>query len=123
MSNPLNVEENLLFCRAKTVVQCTSAGQFTEPRTNAKLLFVRRGCRQKFFPGQSLTHPNKISSPFVSASACLHVIAFLLRLKSSLVSGRNGSKKQHKAYFSLLVNFVRLRNERISEDSALVILQ
>ena len=38
MRNPTNLEENLPFRRTKTVVQRTSAGQFTEPRTIAKLL-------------------------------------------------------------------------------------
>ena len=30
------------FSRAKILVQCTSAGQLTEPRTNAKLLSLKK---------------------------------------------------------------------------------
>ena len=50
--------------------------------------------------------------PFVSASAFLFVITFLLRSMSNLASGGNGCKKQHKICFSLLVNFARLGKER-----------
>ena len=38
---PPNLEENLPFRRAKTVVQRASAGQFTEPMTTAKLLVLK----------------------------------------------------------------------------------
>ena len=37
-----NLEENMPFRGAKTIVQRTFAGQFTEPRTIAKLLSQRK---------------------------------------------------------------------------------
>ena len=47
------------FRRAKMVVKCTSAGQFTGQRTIGYLLLQKKGHRQKCLTGQPLTSPRK----------------------------------------------------------------
>ena len=47
VSNPPNLEENLSFYRGKTALQCASAGEFTEPRTIAKLLLLKNRSQKK----------------------------------------------------------------------------
>ena len=42
VSKPPNLEETLLFRRAKTVLQRTSTGEFTESRAIDKLLLLKK---------------------------------------------------------------------------------
>ena len=47
VSNSPSLEKNLPFCRAKTVIQCTSAGKFAETRAIVKLLLLRKRSQTK----------------------------------------------------------------------------
>ena len=58
--SPLPKFEKLPFHRAKTVSQCTSAGQLTGLKTIGELLSLKKGHRQKMFARQPLTSPKNL---------------------------------------------------------------